>query len=163
MRRANGVGLAAPQVGVQLRIVVIEVPAGHESHDHTHWDWNSTQIFRLVNPMITYLGEYADLREGCLSLPGFTTTVPRAGCVSVKATRLDGTPLRIDARGLLAQALQHEIDHLDGRLVSDRVGSILAMRQVPPPWITNPTEQSRRPTETTPSLKDQKPGSIPSA
>ncbi len=149
MRRANGVGLAAPQVGVGLRLVVLEVPAGHESDDHHDWDWDSTAIFNLVNPTILELDEYEDFTEGCLSLPGFTATVSRARHVIAEATGVDGKHLSIDARGLLAQALQHEIDHLDGTLVSDRAGSVRAMKQVKPAWIAGSTTKARRPSETT--------------
>jgi peptide deformylase len=149
MRRANGVGLAAPQVGVGLRLIVIEVPSGHESDDHDDWDWDSTEVFYLLNPAILELDEYEDFTEGCLSLPGFTTTVSRARHAIVEATSIDGKHLNIDARGLFAQALQHEIDHLDGTLVSDRVGSVRAMNQVKPAWISGSTTNVRRRPETT--------------
>ena len=148
MREANGVGLAAPQVGVGIRLIVIEVPDGHESDDHDDWDWDSTEVFYLVNPVILELDEYEDTTEGCLSLPGFTTTVARARHAIVEATGIDGKHLNIDSRGLLAQALQHEIDHLDGTLVTDRVGSVRAMNQVTPYWIPGSKPKARRRAET---------------
>ena len=149
MRQANGVGLAAPQVGVGLRLVVIEVPSGHESDDNEEWDWDSTEIFRLVNPVILELDEYEELTEGCLSLPGFSTSIPRAKRVVAEAAGIDGKFFQIDARGLLAQALQHEIDHLDGTLVSDRAGSVGAMKQVMPDWVPSSEARTRRRSETT--------------
>ncbi len=144
MRQANGVGLAAPQVGVGLRLVVIEVPAGHESDEHEDWDWDATEIFRLANPVVLELDEYEELTEGCLSLPGFTTSIPRAKRVVAEAAGIDGKHLEIHARGLLAQALQHEIDHLDGTLVSDRAGSVRAMKQVMPDWVPSSEARTRR-------------------
>ena len=144
MRQANGVGLAAPQVGLGLRLVVIEVPSGHESDDHEDWDWSSTEIFRLTNPVLLELDEYEDLTEGCLSLPGFSTSIPRAGRVVAEASGIDGKRLEIHARGLLAQALQHEIDHLDGTLVSDRAGSVRAMKQVRPDWVPSSEARTKR-------------------
>ena len=149
MRQANGVGLAAPQVNVALRLVVIEVPAGHESDDHDDWDWSSTEILRLTNPVLLELEEYEEFTEGCLSLPGFTTSISRARRVVAEAVGIDGKRLEIHARGLLAQALQHEIDHLDGTLVSDRAGSVRAMNQVMPDWIPSSATRARRRSETT--------------
>ena len=154
MRQANGVGLAAPQVGVGLRLVVIEVPSGHESDDNEEWDWDSTEVFRLVNPIILELDEYEELTEGCLSLPGFSTSIPRARRVVVEAAGIDGKHFEIHARGLLAQALQHEIDHLDGTLVSDRAGSVGAMEQVTPDWVPNSEARTSRRSETTVDSRD---------
>jgi peptide deformylase len=109
MRAAPGVGLAAPQVGVPLRLAVIEV---------------DDKITVIINPEIVKTsGEY-QLDEGCLSVPGFWGQVVRHERVSVKALDRHGKEQRIrDAEGLFAQALQHEIDHLDGHLYVDRMGS----------------------------------------
>ncbi len=144
MRQANGVGLAAPQVGVNRRLVVIEVPAGHESDDTEEWDWDQTQLLCLANPVIWELNDFRSVEEGCLSLPGFITTISRAGHVVAEAWGLDGKRFTVDARGLLAQAIQHELDHLDGGLVSDRAGSIMNMRQVKPAWIAGSDRKRRR-------------------
>src|SRR5438477_12724686 len=115
MKEAPGVGLAAPQVGVPLRLAVIEV-------DET--------ITVIVNPeIVKKIGE-VELDEGCLSVPGFWGRLNRAEKVSVKALDRNGKELRIrDAEGLFAQALQHEIDHLDGHLYIDRMDRSLEKLQ----------------------------------
>src|SRR5664279_3490429 len=105
MKAAPGVGLAAPQVGVPLRVAVIEV-------DET--------VTVIVNPEIIKMIGEVELDEGCLSVPGFWGRLNRAERVSVKAQDRTGKDLRIrDAEGLFAQALQHEINHLDGQLYID--------------------------------------------
>jgi len=107
MKVAPGVGLAAPQIGVPLRLAVIEV-------DDT--------ITVIVNPEIIKTSGEVELDEGCLSVPGFWGRLHRAERVSVKALDRHGKEQRIrDAEGLFAQALQHEIDHLDGHLYIDRM------------------------------------------
>jgi peptide deformylase len=106
MRAAPGVGLAAPQVGVPLRVAVIEV---------------DEKVTVIVNPEIVKVsGEY-EPDEGCLSVPGYWGRLRRAEKVTVKAKDRHGKDFRITAEGLLAQALQHEIDHLDGCLYIDRM------------------------------------------
>ena len=105
MYEANGVGLAAPQVGILKRIVVIDVGDG---------------IVELINPVILEKsGEQTD-EEGCLSLPGKSAPVTRAMYTKVKAVNRDGYEFIIEGEGLMARALQHEIDHLDGVLYIDR-------------------------------------------
>ncbi len=122
MRAAPGVGLAAPQIGVPLRVAVIEVDG---------------QLFTLVNPeIVKQSGEY-EPEEGCLSVPGYWGTVRRAQVVVVKAKDRTGREVRIKGEGLLGQALQHEIDHLNGILYIDRVESLDQLRRVPevPPFL----------------------------
>ncbi len=115
MKKAPGVGLAAPQVGVPLRLAVIEV---------------DDKITVIVNPEIIKTSGEVELDEGCLSVPGFWGRVNRYERVSVKALDRNGKELRIrDAEGLLAQALQHEIDHLDGHLYIDRMDRTLEKLQ----------------------------------
>lgn len=105
MREANGVGLAAPQVGVLRRIVVIEVEEG--------------ELIELINPkIIAYAGEQ-DGTEGCLSVPNKWGTVKRPMHVTVRATNRYGEEFEITGSELLARALCHEIDHLDGKLYID--------------------------------------------
>lgn len=107
MAKAPGVGLAAPQVGVPLRLAVIDV---------------EDKITVIINPEIVKSSGEVDLDEGCLSVPGFWGRVNRFERVSVKGLDRNGKELRIrDAEGLFAQVLQHEIDHLDGRLYVDRL------------------------------------------
>lgn len=108
MYHANGVGLAAPQVGISERIVVIDVGTGP---------------IVLINPVITKAdGENRDV-EGCLSLPGRNEYVTRAERVSVLAVDLNGKKINLTGEGLLARAFQHEIDHLNGILFIDYVNS----------------------------------------
>ncbi len=109
MYDANGVGLAAPQVGRSLQVVVIDVGEGP---------------LALINPKITaQSGSVTDI-EGCLSFPGVTAKVPRAEQVTVEGLDLDGKTLLFQADGLLARAVQHEIDHLDGIVIIDRATEV---------------------------------------
>ena len=120
MRAHNGVGLAAPQVGVSLRVVVIEVPGDEE-------------VITLINPEIIKTKGERVIEEGCLSVPGYQGEVTRAVTVKVKARNIDGKEIRVTATDdLLAQALQHEIDHLDGRLYIDLVDSPEKLWRVEP-------------------------------
>jgi peptide deformylase len=118
MQVAPGVGLAAPQIGVPLRLAVIEV---------------DDKITVIVNPEIVKTIGEVELDEGCLSVPGFWGQVHRAERVSVKALDRNGKELRIrDAEGLFAQALQHEIDHLDGHLYVDRMETLDKLQRSEP-------------------------------
>ena len=118
MKQAPGVGLAAPQVGVPLRLAVLDI---------------DDKITVIINPeIVKRIGE-VELDEGCLSVPGFWGRVNRASRVSVKALDRNGKELRIrDAEGLFAQALQHEIDHLDGHLYIDRMESLDKLQRSEP-------------------------------
>jgi peptide deformylase len=118
MRASNGVGLAAPQVGVPVRVAVIELPPAEDEEG-----MEEAELYVLCNPEIVRRRGEEEEVEGCLSLPGFAGEVPRAAAVAVEAQDRDGKPIRIEARGLMARALQHEIDHLQGRLYVDRVES----------------------------------------
>lgn len=115
MYEAEGIGLAAPQVGVSQRILVVDVSADNEER-HVH---------ALVNPVIVERGrETGKETEGCLSIPGLEEMVARPLEVTVEALSPDGEPVRIEADGMLARALQHEVDHLDGVLFIDRLSSL---------------------------------------
>jgi len=109
MRQAEGVGLAAPQVGVLLRLFVCN-PTGEPGHDMV-----------CVNPKLSRLDGADDAPEGCLSLPGVTVTMRRAVGVTLDACGVSGKPFRVPGEGLLARVWQHEYDHLDGRLIVDRM------------------------------------------
>jgi peptide deformylase len=111
MYASNGVGLAAPQVGENLRLIVLDVHQGE----------NGGQLLKLVNPRVTEKEGTKKSEEGCLSLPGLVVEVDRAEKVVVEALDPDGKQKRIEAEGLLSVALQHEIDHLDGVLLVDRL------------------------------------------
>lgn len=108
MRNAPGIGLAAPQIGEFTRLIVLEVPE-EESENAT--------LYAVCNPEITRRSGHARIEEGCLSLPGFYIEVDRAKEVTVEGQNPDGTPFSLDADGLLAICFQHEIDHLDGKLL----------------------------------------------
>ena len=107
MRAADGCGLAAPQVGVLRRVVVVETEPGHP--------------IELINPrIVAYAGEQHE-QEGCLSLPGEWGTTVRPAHVTVRALDRDGNEIEVTGSALLARALCHEIDHLDGKLFIDRL------------------------------------------
>lgn len=113
MYAADGVGLAAPQVGVGKRVIVVDVRDP------------DAPPFALVNPEIVEASEELDRgEEGCLSIPGLRDIVERPASVVVEGLDRDGKPRRIEATGLLARALQHEVDHLDGILFIDRVSPL---------------------------------------
>jgi peptide deformylase len=114
MYAAPGVGLAAPQVGVSLRLAVIDISSRDESHP----------LLVLINPeFIEKEGEF-DEEEGCLSVPDFNADISRYEKVKVRATDRDGKPFEVEGEGLLAKALQHELDHLEGILILDHVSSL---------------------------------------
>ncbi len=119
MQQAGGVGLAAPQVGVSLRVIVLQMP-GEEP-------------FALVNPQIVQRTGEQDVTEGCLSVPGYWGQLKRPAGVVVKALDRSGKPTRIKADGLLAEALEHEIDHLNGTLYIDHLESPEKLHEAGPP------------------------------
>ena len=106
-----GIGLAAPQVGVSLRLMVV----GHDERREPR---------ALINPVIVDRGGPVTAEEGCLSIPGVFAQVTRAEWVDVEAKDVDGQPVKIHGRGLLARVLQHEIDHLDGVLFIDHLDPV---------------------------------------
>ena len=105
--QAPGLGLAAPQIGVNVRLVTVDLSVGKDRG----------QKIVLANPKITETSGRISLEEGCLSFPGLFTTLSRPRELIVKARDIHGEPLEIEASGLLAQAICHEVDHLDGRLL----------------------------------------------
>ncbi len=115
MLDAKGVGLAAPQIGLGRRLIVVHVPEDYEEEGDPEYS------FKLVNPEIVKSYGEATGPEGCLSIPGWIGEVPRAEAVTVKAIDMDNRAIRIKAVGHLAVVLQHEIDHLDGILYTDRI------------------------------------------
>lgn len=121
MRAANGVGLAANQVGILQRIVVIEIPEEEE-------------VRVLINPEITRREGERDVDEGCLSIPGYRGELTRSVKVRVRALDRYGKTVRIKAEGLLAQALEHETDHINGTLYIDHLQNSDHL------WRLNPQE-----------------------
>jgi peptide deformylase len=114
MYAAPGIGLAAPQVGVSLRIFVIDLSVGRDP----------AGPLVMINPEIVERDGVQLEEEGCLSMPGFNATVVRPSRVMVKGLDREGSEQRREGTGLLARALQHEIDHLDGTLFVDRLRGI---------------------------------------
>jgi peptide deformylase len=113
MYAEEGVGLAAPQVGVRQRVIVVD-PREPD-----------IMPFALVNPEIVEVSEDVERgEEGCLSIPGLKDIVERPAAVRVEGLNLDGGRVSMEADGLLARILQHEVDHLDGILFVDRVSPI---------------------------------------
>lgn len=118
MHAAPGVGLAAPQVGIPLRVIVIGLP---EQED-----------IALINPEIVRRSGERLINERCLSVPGYVGEIKRAESVTAKGRDRDGKEIRIKAEELLAQALEHEIDHLNGVLYIDRLESMDKLRKIEP-------------------------------
>jgi peptide deformylase len=116
MYAAPGIGLAATQVDVHRRIVVIDVSE------------ERNQPLALINPELELLGGAVETEEGCLSVPGFYEPVIRAEHIRVRALDRDGEPFGLAASGLLAVCIQHECDHLDGKLFVDHLSSLKRQR-----------------------------------
>jgi peptide deformylase len=127
MMDANGAGLAAPQVHVPLRLVIFQAPgertepdpSGEELYDHT------APLTVLINPEVTVLApEIEGGWEGCLSVPGLRGWVERPSHIRYRGLGLDGQPIVREARGFHARVVQHEVDHLDGRLYPSRMDDL---------------------------------------
>jgi len=107
MIRANGAGLAAPQIGISKQIIVLDVDG---------------QFHVLINPRLVETSEETEqISEGCLSVPGVDAPVDRATRAVLEGTTLEGETVRIEGEGILARAMQHEMDHLNGNLFLDRL------------------------------------------
>ncbi len=109
MREEDGVGLAAPQVGVSSRLIVVDIGEG---------------LIELINPELVETEGCEVASEGCLSIPGYYGEVERFTQVTVTGLDRNGNPLRLSCDGLLARAMQHEIDHLEGVLFIERAQSL---------------------------------------
>jgi peptide deformylase len=103
-------GLAAPQVGIPLQVVVIEL--------------SESGLIALINPQVVKSSGEHEVMEGCLSLPGYRGSIKRAESVTVKGRDRYGKEVRVKAEGLLAQALQHEVDHINGVVYVDHLESM---------------------------------------
>ena len=119
MRAAPGVGLAAPQVNISQRVIVVEYP-----EDDTQSE-SPRKLYQLVNPeIVRFSRETVEGVEGCLSVPGLVGEVERALEVTVRGKNRHGQPVRLKASGWLARIFQHEIDHLDGIVFTERATRI---------------------------------------
>ncbi len=114
MYAAPGVGLAANQVGVLKRVFIIDIANDDEPSD----------LHVFINPEILHKEGEIAWKEGCLSFPGVTESVERAGSVRVRALDRNGKPFELEAEGLMAVAIQHENEHLDGELMIDHLGPV---------------------------------------
>lgn len=112
MYAAPGVGLAANQVGVQLRLAVMDCSDEHN------------QPLVLINPEVFETSDRQEMEEGCLSVPDIRDKVQRYNRLKVRALDREGKPFELEAEGLMAQCVQHEIDHLDGKLYIDYLSSL---------------------------------------
>ena len=109
VKKADGVGLAAPQIGIPQRIIITNLG-------------DKKNIFTIINPQIVSTSDkLVEWEEGCLSIPGINCNITRPAQIVVKGQSLEGKEFNIEADGLLARVLQHEIDHLDGILFIDRL------------------------------------------
>jgi peptide deformylase len=118
----QGIGLAAVQVGVHKRMIVVDVGHGGSRYAEEGAAPGKSNPFVLINPEIVELsGEVELVEEGCLSVPGLWHKTPRYPRAKAKGLQLDGSEVIIEGEGLLAQALQHECDHLEGKLYLDRL------------------------------------------
>ncbi len=139
MYDAPGVGLAATQVGLSLRICVIDAqdPTSDDPHD------SSPGLVVLINPEIVKRSGARECDEGCLSLPGYKGTIQRSEKVTVKGLNRDGRPIRYTAGGLFAEAIEHEVDHLDGTLYFDYLDDVDKL--VPYGWASDEEDEDETP------------------
>ena len=129
MHAANGVGLAAQQVGEALQLTVLDVLQTEDRPSTLRLNGREIELLAampliLLNPKIAIDHETDIGTEGCLSFPEITAEIERSVAVNVLAETLEGNPIEIEATGLLARALQHEVDHLNGILFIDRMSSV---------------------------------------
>jgi peptide deformylase len=114
MHQAPGIGLAAPQVSESVQLLTMDLSIGE----------NPEELLVIINPQIIEAEGYEISEEGCLSVPGYSLPIKRNARIFLQATLLDGQELRAEFDGLKARVLQHEIDHLNGMLIVDRVSSL---------------------------------------
>ena len=130
MYDSNGIGLAAPQVGILQRVVVIDTRpkddkgARYKYEEMTELEEQISQPIVLINPKVLKGEGKTTYEEGCLSVPGFYETVQRHNWIEVSSMDLDGNEFRFQTDGLLAICVQHEMDHLVGKLFIDRLSFI---------------------------------------
>lgn len=127
MREAPGVGLAAPQIGLLSRLVVVEYEEDDEKED------SPKKLYVIANPEIVKVSDETEMGiEGCLSIPGLVGEVERPLEIMVRGQNRRGQPIKVKASGWLARIFQHEIDHLDGILYTDRATKV---------WKPSPEEE----------------------
>jgi len=128
MRVAPGVGLAAPQVGISERVIVVEYPLDDSKEDAPK------KLFTMINPEIKEISSETELGvEGCLSVPGLQGEVERSLAITIRGLNRHGQPMRVKAKGWLARIFQHEIDHINGVVFTDRATRV---------WKPEPEDQT---------------------
>ena len=131
MYSQKGIGLAATQVGVAVRLLVIDISnpdAPYDSDSGSNLECPTPMPLVVVNPKIVHKEGCTSYEEGCLSLPGFYETVQRFKTIQVKALDVYGNPLDLKLDGLLSICMQHEMDHLDGKVFIDRLSPMKSRR-----------------------------------
>jgi len=135
MREAPGVGLAAPQVDVPLRLIVVEYAEEVEDEEGKQKE-TLPKLYVLANPEIMRLSDESEIgTEGCLSIPGFVGDVDRPLGAVIKGLNRHGKPVRVKADGWLARIFQHEIDHLEGILFIDRAEKVWRLEESDTPPV----------------------------
>lgn len=128
MYAAEGVGLAAPQIGISLRIIVVDVNEHDDKGDTTQGPIgpreHGRKKYEMINPVIVDKEGHIEWEEGCLSIPDLRALMKRSNKVTVKYLDRKGNEMTLNAEGLLSVAIQHEIDHLDGKLLIDNVSRL---------------------------------------
>jgi len=133
MRNAPGVGLAAPQVGISDRLIVVEYAEPPEEEDEEEHKEVKPKLYVMINPEIVKTSEEKVLGvEGCLSIPGLVGEVERFEMIQVKGLNRRGRPMKVKAQGWLARIFQHEIDHVNGVVFPDRATRV---------WKPEPEEE----------------------
>jgi peptide deformylase len=136
MHKGSGVGLAATQIDLLERVIVVELPADEE-------EGTPAELYAFVNPEIVKASrELEEDREGCLSIPGYVGDVPRHTMIVVRGQDARGKPQRVRAYDYLARIFQHEIDHLDGILLIDRVTDPAKIRKITPEDLDAPGQET---------------------
>ncbi len=127
MRDAPGVGLAAPQVGVPLRLIVVEYSEeGPEGESES----KPPKLYAIANPEFTRMSDMVELgTEGCLSIPGFVGEVERSVEITLRGQNRHGQPMKVKAKDWLARIFQHEIDHLEGVLFTDLTDDVRRLKE----------------------------------
>ena len=127
MREAPGVGLAAPQIGLSERVIVVEY---YEKEEDEEKEDAPKKVWAMINPEITKASEETLVGvEGCLSIPGLVGEVERHAVIQVKGLNRHGKPTKVKAKGWLARIFQHEIDHLNGILFTERATRVWKPQQ----------------------------------
>ena len=165
MYAARGLGLAAQQIGVALQITVVDVAPVQGNHpsamvmDGKAVDIKEWMPMVLINPQLELAAEREVASEGCLSFPDIHGDVPRSSTIKVRTRLLDGRGIEFEAAGMLARAIQHEVDHLGGILYIDRMNSAAKvslgsrLKRLQKEGLANPSKGSPRPAKHQPAKK----------